>query len=335
MPVVKSAAGSLSAANATAAPMSDLAGTNTDLLERSDVRRFIHQELQRNYYTQAQLQDFFSQVQYKPAILTIMDKPGTSQPWYRFYVNNVSPNRIRDGYAFWQNHQDTLNAVATHYDVPVSLLVAIMGIETGYGKTMGSYRVADALTTLAFHYPRRSAYFQQELSQFLQLSYEEGKNPLDFKGSYAGAMGIPQFMPSSFRRWAVDWDHDGKRDIWYDVGDAAASIANYMKQYGWKSGEPIAVPVTLDLTPQLSAILDKKTELKYTVGQLRQLGVVVPAHINDQQKGILYRLETAPDVYEYWLGLNNFYTVWHYNHSHSYVAAVREIANGVAGSSDL
>lgn len=184
------------------------------LIERNDVRRFINREARQGHYTVPQLEDFFNKVQYKPAILAVMDKPGTSQPWYIFVSHNVSDSRIKRGYAFLQKNQDILNNIAEHYCVPASLLVAIMGIETNYGSTMGSYRVADALTTLSFHYPRRAVYFQHELVQFLQLAYEEKQDPFEFKGSFAGAMGMPQFMPSSYRRWAVDWNHDGHRNIW-------------------------------------------------------------------------------------------------------------------------
>ncbi|MDF7676093.1 lytic murein transglycosylase B [Neisseriaceae bacterium ESL0693] len=305
------------------------------LIERNDVRRFINREAKRGHYTVAQLEAFFTEVQYKPAILKVMDAPSTSQPWYIFVSHNVSNERIKRGYAFWQKNQDVLNSIADHYEVPASLLVAIMGIETNYGANMGSYRVADALTTLSFHYPRRAVYFQHELVQFLQLAYEEQQDPLDFNGSFAGAMGMPQFMPSSFRHWAVDWDGDGHRDIWRNVGDTAASIAHYMKQHGWQKNAPIAVPVTLTLTPKLEDIIAEKTALRYTAGQLRQLGVEIPVNVDDREKGVLYQLETAPGVYEYWFGLNNFYTIWQYNHSRHYVAAVRAIAKGIASRSDL
>ena len=184
---------------------------------------------------------------------------------------------------------------------------------------------------MAFSYPRRAEFFQKELDQFLQLAHEEKQDMFTFKGSYAGAMGMPQFMPSSYRQWAVDWDGDGHRDIWNNVGDVAASVANYMKQHGWQTGAPMAVPVQLNITPELQALLDAKTELNHTVGDFRRLGVQVPGHVADREKALLYQLEIAPGQYQYWLGLNNFYTVWQYNHSRMYVSAVREIANGLRG----
>lgn len=313
----------------------DIVDENKNFLQRKDVQRFINREVNKGHYNREQLEDFFSKIQYKPSIITVMDKPGTSQPWYVFSVNNASSSRITKGKSFWKTNQEILDQVSTYYGVPASLIVAIMGIETNYGTTMGSYRVADALATLSFYYPRRAAYFQQELAELLQLAYEEKNDLLEFQGSFAGAMGMPQFMPSSFRNWAVDWNKDGHRDIWHDVGDTAASIANYMKQHGWRSGEPIAVPVQLTLTPKIKNILAEKTELNYTAGQLRHLGIHIPARIGNQEKAILFQLEIAPDKYEYWLGLNNFYTIWKYNHSRHYVAAVRKIANGVTDKNDL
>lgn len=325
----------LTSASATAVENDKFGITDSglDLVRRSDVQSFMANELQKGHYSQQQLNEFFQNVQFKPSIIKGMDRPGTSLPWYTFAQNNANNLRINNGKVFWKNHADTLKSVSKRYGVAPELLVAIIGIETNYGTTMGSYRVADALTTLGYHYPRRAAYFQRELVEFLQLAYEEKRNPLSFKGSFAGAMGMPQFMPSSYRQYAVDWDGDGQRDIWGNTGDTLASVANYMKQHGWKTGQPIAVPVNLQITPQIQTIIDQPTELKYTAGQLRQLGVVIPSSIQDQEKGILYQLERMPGKYEYWFGLNNFYTIWQYNHSRHYVAAVRKIANNVSYSS--
>lgn len=313
-----------------------LTDSGIDLLSRSDVNRFIDNEVKYGHYSRVELENFFRQVRYRPSIIRGMDKPGTSLPWYTFVQNNANNIRINSGNIFWQNNAEVIQAVSKHYGVAPQLLVAIVGIETNYGTTMGTYRIADALTTLGYHYPRRAEYFQRELAEFLQLAYEEKQDPFNFKGSYAGAMGMPQFMPSSFRQYAVDWDGDGHRDIWRNTGDALASVANYMKQHGWQSSAPIAVPVAMQITPQLQQIIDEPTALKYTAGQLRQLGVIIPAQISNQEKGILYRLEKSSGKYDYWFGLNNFYTIWQYNHSRHYVAAVRQIANGLSyGSTKL
>ena len=301
------------------------------LLTRPDVQRFISQRVARGGFSRPELEVFFGNVEQKPNIISIMDRPGTSRPWYEFRQNNVSGSRIQNGDRFWRNNVAVIDAVSQRYGVPSELIVAIVGIETNYGSNMGSFRLGDSLTTLAFSYPRRAEFFQKELDQFLQLAHEEKQDMFTFKGSYAGAMGMPQFMPSSYRQWAVDWDGDGHRDIWNNVGDVAASVANYMKQHGWQTGAPMAVPVQLNITPELQALLDAKTELNHTVGDFRRLGVQVPGHVADREKALLYQLEIAPGQYQYWLGLNNFYTVWQYNHSSMYVSAVREIANGLRG----
>ena len=296
-----------------------------------NVQAFIDYQVKHNGFSRNELLSFFDNVAYKGNIINIMDRPGTSNPWYKFREGNAGAAKISGGQRFYQQNRQVIDQVARQYGVPAEIIVAIIGIETNYGRNTGSFRVADALATLAFEYPRRSEFFQKELNELLLMSREEREDPLSFTGSYAGAMGLPQFMPSSYRQWAVDWDGDGHRDIWNNVGDVAASVANYMKQHGWQTGAPMAVPVQLNITPELQALLDAKTELNHTVGDFRRLGVQVPGHVADREKALLYQLEIAPGQYQYWLGLNNFYTVWQYNHSRMYVSAVREIANGLRG----
>lgn len=297
----------------------------------SNVNRFIRYEAAQGRMGEQAMRNFFSEVQYKGNIINIMNRPGTSLPWYQFQRNNSGAQRIRDGQAFYQQNRMVIDSVAKAYGVPSEIIVAIVGIETNYGRNMGSFRVADALSTLAFDYPRRAEFFQNELSDFLQMAQQEKRDAFSFKGSYAGAMGMPQFMPSSFLKYAVDYDGDGYRDIWNNVGDVAASVANYLKQHGWQSGGKMIVPVSLTPTQELQNIIDEKTALTRTVADFKKLGVVPQEVVSDQEKAVLYRLETAPGVYEYFLGLNNFYTVWQYNHSRMYVTAVRNIANGVSG----
>lgn len=286
-------------------------------------------------YQQAQGQDagylaaFFANVRHKSNIINIMNRPGTSQPWYKFRTGNAGGAKVKGGRRFYNQHRAVIDRVAREYGVPASIIVAIIGIETNYGANAGNIRVADSLATLAFDYPRRGEYFQKELAEFLTLAREEGRDPLSFKGSFAGAMGMPQFMPSSFRKWAVDYDRDGRRNIWSSIPDVAASVANYMKVHGWQTGGKMIVPVSLRINPTLEALIDEKTSLKYTVGQLRQMGVMPLQAIGDGERAVLFRLEVAPGRYDYFIGLNNFYAVWQYNHSRKYVTAVRDIANAV------
>lgn len=305
----------------------------TSFLSRPDVQRYIDRKVASGKFSREEMEAFFANVQNKQNIIGIMDKPGTSRPWYEFRKNNVAGSRISGGVAYWDANNNAVSQASRLYGVPPEVLVAIVGIETNYGGNTGSFRVADALTTLAFNYPRRAEYFRKELDEFLQLAHEERQDVFTFKGSYAGAMGLPQFMPSSYRKWAVDANHDGHRNIWSDHQDVMASVANYMKQHGWKTGGKIAVPVTLQMTEALQAKLDENTQLTHTVGDFKRLGVQLQdASVADSEKAFLYRLETAPGQYDYYLGLNNFYAIWQYNHSRLYVSAVKEIAENVARS---
>ena len=295
----------------------------------SNVQKFIDFEAKKGLYSRAELQNFFDGAVYRGNIVNIMNRPGTSRPWYEFRQGNSGAAKINGGKRFYADNRAIIDRVSAEYGVPAEIIVAIVGIETNYGSNTGSFRLADALTTLAFDYPRRADFFQNELNEFLLMAKEEKEDLFSFKGSYAGAMGMPQFMPSSYRKWAVDYNKDGHRDIWNDIGDVAASVANYMKQHGWQTGGKMVVPVSLQINEQLQAIIDEKTALTRTVGEFKRMGVTPQTPVADNEKAILYRLETSPGVYEYYLGLNNFYAVWQYNHSRMYVTAVRDIANGV------
>jgi len=278
--------------------------------ENVNVQQFIQYEVKNRRFSAEELSNFFNGVVYKGNIITIMYRPSTSRPWYEFRTGNSGAAKFNGGRQFYAANRAVIDDVARKYGVPAELIVAILGIETNYGKNTGSFRVADALSTLAFDYPRRAEFFQNELSELLLMAKEEKENIFDFKGSYAGAMGMPQFMPSSYRKWAVDYDGDGHRDI-------------------WKTGGKMVVPVSLTITPHLQAIIDEKTALTRTVADFKALGVVPQAAVADNEKAVLYALEASPGVFEYYLGLNNFYTVWQYNHSRMYVTAVRDIANAI------
>lgn len=300
----------------------------TGYLNNQNVQDFIQYYAQRGL-DHTMLHRFFEHVGYRKNLINLMNKPATSSPWYVFRKGNANIVKINRGRQFYANNRFVIDRIAQQYGIPAQIMVAILGIETEYGVNKGNIRVADSLATLAFDYPRRGAFFQQELAQFLYMAEEEKRDPFTFTGSFAGAMGLPQFMPSSFRKWAVDADGNGQRDIWNNVGDAVASVANYMKVHGWQKNGKMIVPVTLNLNSQLQTILDEKTSLHYTVGQLRQMGVVPLQAVSDNEKAILFSLESSPNHYDYFIGLNNFYTVWQYNHSRMYVTAVRDIANSM------
>ena len=302
---------------------------DAELLGRADVQRYIDEQVSSKRFNRPELEALFANIQTKPNIINILDRPSTSQPWYKFRVNHVSESLITRGTKFWAANAADLARAEQVYGVPASMIVAIIGIETNYGSNMGSFRVADALTTIGFDYPRRAEFFRNELTEFLLLAKEERSNPLTFKGSYAGAMGMPQFMPSSFRKWAVDFDGDGRRDIWNSRSDAIGSVANYFKQHGWKRGGGLVVPAQVQPGPKIDQLVGDKFNLHYTVGELKRMGVTPVGTVADSEQAVLVPLETSPGVTEYWLGLNNYYTVTRYNKSTLYAKAAQELSEAI------
>lgn len=295
-------------------------------LARPDVQRYIDEQVKRGRFTRASLEAVLANVEVKPSILAILDRPPTGRPWYLFRSSIVTEAMLSEGVHFWKTHEQVLQRAARIYQVPPEIIVAILGIETRYGKNTGSFRVVDALATLGFDYPRRAQFFRHELTEFLTLAQEEDVSPLLLKGSYAGAMGLPQFMPTSYRRWAVDFDNNGRRDIWSSVDDAIGSVAYYLKQHGWIWGDDILVPANVKPGPSLDALVADKFNLHYTIAELKALGVEAEVPVPSKVKAVVVPLEIKPGQMEYWLGLNNFYVITRYNKSTLYAKAVAEMA---------
>ncbi|WP_024303301.1 lytic murein transglycosylase B [Pseudogulbenkiania sp. MAI-1] len=308
---------------------SSLALADAAFLARPDVQRYIDEKVAGGQFNRPELEAVFANVETKPNILQILDRPSTSRPWYQFRPAFFNDRLIDGGAAFWKENADTLARAEATYGVAPEMIVAIIGIETGYGRNTGSFRVVDALSTIGFDYPRRAEYFRGELTEFLQLAKEEGKNPLLLKGSYAGAMGWPQFMPSSYRKWAVDFDGDGHRDIWGSVPDVIGSVAHYFQLHGWRHGDDVILPASLQPGVQVDQLVADKFNLHYTVGDLKKMGVQPDAPVGDQVPAVLVPLESSPGVTEYWLGLNNFYVITRYNKSTLYAKAAQEVAGAI------
>ena len=191
----------------------------------------------------------------------------------------------------------------------------------------GSYRVADSLYTYAFYYPRRAAFFQQELRDFFQLYQEQGRDPFSYLGSYAGAMGYPQFMPSSYRRWAVSYGQTKYPDIWNNAQDAIASVANYLQKQGWRKNFAVVYPVLLQDQSIAHTLFAKRINFDYHFAQVKRQGVLSNAPLQDQDMVGLFVLQTGPSQWSYYLGSNNLYALWHYNHSANYIMLVDRLAN--------
>lgn len=271
---------------------------------------------------------------YQQSIIDAITRPAEkSKPWYEYRAIFLTEKREREGIAFFREHREALSRAQAETGVPAELIVAIMGVETYYGRIAGSYRVIDALSTLAFDYPRRSPFFTKELRNFLLLTREQGMDPLTLKGSYAGAMGYGQFMPSSFRSYAVDFDGDGVADIWNNPEDAIGSVANYIARHGWRAGEPVVSAATIsDATPE--AIFTGKLKPAVAALDLQAQGVSFAQHVDPQALVTPLRFELEQG-HEYWMGLHNFYVITRYNHSAMYAMSVyqlsQRIAAGVAG----
>lgn len=260
------------------------------------------------------------------SIIRAMDAPATALPWHEFRARHVTEARIRGGLQFWQEHQALLERAATRYRVPPELIVATIGIETHYGKLTGNVVVLDALATLAFGYPRRAEFFRGELEQYLLLVRENVQLGAGLRGSFAGAIGISQFMPGSYRKYAVDFDGDGVRDL-RRVADAIGSVANYYRAFGWREDEPVVIPVDVGDSP-LDALLGLGLQPHLAVSEYRKRGVVPLEPVADDALATLFSTQAAAGP-RYWLGLQNFYVITRYNRSINYAMVVNELAQAL------
>ena len=303
------------------------------LVQRSDVRQFL-QRMEAEHHFQAEaLQRLFSQASRQQKIIDAISRPAEGKPWHQYRPIFITEKRIRQGVEFRKHHEQSLLRAEKTYGVPGEIITAILGVETFYGRHKGSYRVLDALTTLGFDYPKRGQFFRGELEHFLLLTREEEMDPLSVMGSYAGAMGYPQFISSSFRHYAVDFDGDSHRDIWNNVEDAIGSVANYFSRHGWQRGRPIVFPAQVSGNTHAAA-LPKGLKLHTTVGELRKRGIGINARLPAAERAMFVELQgaTAP---EYWVGLNNFYVITRYNHSPLYAMAVYQLSEEIRREGSL
>ncbi|HKK13243.1 MAG TPA: lytic murein transglycosylase B [Gammaproteobacteria bacterium] len=296
-------------------------------VDKPELRSFVSRMSQQHHFDRDRLYKLFRHARLQQSILDAIARPAEAKPWFQYRPIFVNASRIRGGVAFWNRNASILREVQRKYGVAPQIIVAILGVETRYGSHTGRYRVLDSLSTLAFDYPPRSRFFRSELAQFLLLSRQEGFDPLTLKGSYAGAMGEPQFISSSYRRYAVDFDGDGKRDLWHSQKDIIASVANYFQVHGWKPGEPVAVRAKVS-GDQARQLADAGLKPKLTVAQLRRRGIRAQSSVPGDLPAALIELETRKGP-EYWLGLNNFYVITRYNHSPLYAMAVFQLGEAI------
>ena len=296
-------------------------------VERPEVRSFITHMIEAHAFDADRLRAWLGAAQSQSSILDAMERPAEkAKLWYEYRATFLTEKRIREGVEFWTAHRDELDRASAVAGVAPEYLVGILGVETYYGRLTGRYRVLDALCTLAFDYPARAKYFQGELEQFFLLTREAAVDPLTAMGSYAGAMGAPQFMPSTFRRYAVDADKDGRIDLWTSWADVFASIGNYLNQFGWLPGEPVLTAAAAD--PARVSQTGRKLVLSDTGGSLSAQGFVFDTTLPAQSPALPIAVDEADGVH--WrIGYTNFYVITRYNHSALYAMAVYELAAAV------
>lgn len=300
-------------------------------IKQDNVIRFIDEMVKDHKFDRKYLREILSKAKRKESIIKLISAPAErTLDWSDYRKIFITDERIMTGVNFWKNNKEMLERIESETGVPIEIIVGIIGVETYFGRITGNDRVIDALTTLAFEYPPRSVFFKKELKHFLILTREEELNPLVPMGSYAGAMGRPQFMPSSFRAYAVDSSGNGKRDIWGDWADVSGSIANYFLAHKWRTNEDVAVKAYLGRewkgkAPKPSNIL----KISNTLESLRNKGVQFTTKLTDKSKAELLTFKGNNGI-EHWIGFHNFFVITKYNHSVMYALAVHQLGQLIA-----
>lgn len=293
--------------------------------QRDDVKAFIQEMHSKHGHDVEKLTRWFSNASRQEETLKAIAKPAEGLPWHKYRKIFMTEKRINKGVAFWKKHQTTLERAEQKYGVPPEIITAIIGVETFYGVYKGKHPAFDTLVTLAFDYPKRAAFFRKELEQYLLLVKEENLDAFALKGSYAAAMGMPQFISSSYRHYAVDFDNDGRRDLLENPVDAIGSVANYFKHHDWKKDGPVVA------SARYSA---KKPFVKYALKPKHSISALSKHGLFPSQPVAPSALATPIELeltqgHEYWLGLHNFYVITRYNHSHLYAMAVYQLSQAI------
>ena len=303
-------------------------------LQREDVRQFVNDLSVEDKFDPAFVEQILAKSKVQQSILDAISQPAEGvKPWHEYRAIFVTPERIRAGVKFFAKHRETLETIEQDTGVPPSMILGIVGVESYFGRRTGSYRVVDALTTLGFDYPPRSKFFRSELGHAFRLAREENLDLLELKGSYAGAMGPPQFIPSSYRNFAVDGNGDGRRDLLNNWHDILASVANYFAVHKWQAGAPVAALATvaegIDDLP-----LNDGLKPGSTVGELSNGGIFFPTDLDCDESAGLWLLD-GEEGKEYWVGFNNLYVITRYNHSVMYALAAWELGDSIVREANL
>ncbi|MDN4501241.1 lytic murein transglycosylase B [Alteromonadaceae bacterium BrNp21-10] len=293
---------------------------------------FVDDLVNNHQFDETYIKDVLGKANKSQSILESIARPWEAKPWHQYYPIFLTEKRLQKGLEFWQKHQQTLARAEQTFGVPAEIIVAIIGVETFYGTYKGKYNVLDSLYTLGFYYPPRSKFFKSELKEMFLLSREEKFDPTELMGSYAGAMGWGQFISSSYRHYAVDFDNDGIRDLLNNAEDAIGSVANYFKQHGWQANQPVAFKAQVE-DPKANNLITKGLKFTQNWQQIQALGVSIEGEVagkvgsnvdgNAKAKLFAFELEQGQ---EYWVGFNNFYSITRYNHSPLYAMAVYQFS---------
>ena len=299
---------------------------------QENVREFMAEMHLRHGFPPADLKRLFGKVHANAAVLKAIRPaavPELQRSWPRYRERFVNERRIRRGVSFWNENLPDLLRAEAHYGVPREIIVAIIGVETEYGRNMGKFGILEALATLAFNYPPRAPFFRDELEQFLLLARENNTDPIDYKGSYAGAMGIPQFMPSSQRRFATDFDGDSRIDLQGSRSDAIGSVARFLKLHGWQQDQPVALRASVSADPAAWIAAGIKPAAPLRAMTEQGLGVADDRPALGELPAALIDLVAPDQATEYWVGFDNFYVITRYNRSSFYAMAVFQLAEAL------
>lgn len=296
--------------------------------EHPAVSPFVLEMQQEHGFSPEYVRSLLASAERRQPILDAISRPAERvRPWHEYRAIFITDQRLREGLEFWDKHANILARAEAEYGVEAEVILAILGVETFYGRIKGSHRVIDALTTLGFDYPPRADFFRRQLKSYLVLTREQQMDPLQLTGSYAGAMGYPQFIPSSYQAFAVDFDGDGKVDIWNNPADAIGSVANYFRQHNWQHGARVAIPATVSGERFAEGVtVPTGLEARRSVGELRALGWQPQTELDDAREVMAFEFD-AGDGMQYWLGLDNLYVITRYNRSVMYAMVVHQLAD--------
>ena len=304
-------------------------------VERPDVKDFLARMAEQHGFDANELMRVFQHARFLPGVIKAILPPAlpSVRSWRRYQARYIDASRIDGGVRFWQRHAPALAEAEARYGVPAEIIVAIIGVETIYGRMTGDFQTLSALATLAFDYPPRAELFRQELEELLLLARDKGRPALSFSGSFAGAIGIPQFLPSSYRRFGVDFDGDGEVDLSLSVRDAIGSVANFLQLHGWQAGGIVTLPAAVSGSDN-PILADGSVEPRYTPEDLANHGITANSRSVPDEPSALIDLATPGEVTEYWLGFRNFYVLTRYNRSSFYAMVVYLLSQELRAARD-